>query len=118
MNKLDSVRSARNALNFEGRTAIVTGGMQGIGAAIVKRLEASGAEVVVWDLDGVPRVDVSEPSSIQNALRNLKKIDVLVNNAGVAGKNAPTVDYAIEEWERVLRANCTSQFRPCRAAPP
>jgi 2-dehydro-3-deoxy-L-rhamnonate dehydrogenase (NAD+) len=107
-----------NQLDFKGRTAVVTGGMQGIGAAIVKRLKASGAEVVVWDLDGSPKVDVSDFSSIQNALKNLKKIDVLVNNAGIAGKNASTVDYPIEEWERVLRVNLTSQFLCCRAVAP
>ena len=48
-----------NRLDFAGRNAIVTGGAQGIGAAIVKRLEASGARVTIWDLDGQPRVDVS-----------------------------------------------------------
>ena len=107
-----------NRLDFAGRTAIVTGGMQGIGAAIVKRLKASGAEVVVWDLDGSPKVDVSDPSSIEKALKGLKKVDVLVNNAGIAGKNVPTVDYPIEEWERVLRINLTSQFLCCRAVAP
>ncbi|HEX6693011.1 MAG TPA: SDR family NAD(P)-dependent oxidoreductase [Burkholderiales bacterium] len=107
-----------NQLDFKGRTAVVTGGMQGIGAAIVKRLKASGAEVVVWDLDGSPKVDVSDPSSIQLALKNVKKVDVLVNNAGIAGKNVPTVDYPIEEWERVLRINLTSQFLCCRAVAP
>ena len=107
-----------NQLDFAGRTAIVTGGMQGIGAAIVKRLKASGAEVMVWDLDGSPRVDVSDPGSIQLALKNHKKVDVLVNNAGIAGKNVPTVDYPIEEWERVLRINLTSQFLCCRAVAP
>jgi NAD(P)-dependent dehydrogenase (short-subunit alcohol dehydrogenase family) len=107
-----------NRLDFSGRNAIVTGGMQGIGAAIVKRLKASGAQVTVWDLDGSPSVDVSDPSSIQSALKNLKKVDVLVNNAGVAGKNVPTIDYPIEEWERVLRVNLTSQFLCCRAVAP
>ncbi len=107
-----------NQLDFKGRTAVVTGGMQGIGAAIVRRLRASGAEVVVWDLDGSPKVDVSDASSIQNALKNLRKVDVLVNNAGIAGRNAPTVDYPIEEWERVLRVNLTSQFLTCRAVAP
>jgi 3-oxoacyl-[acyl-carrier protein] reductase len=107
-----------NQLDFSGRTAIVTGGMQGIGAAIVKRLKASGAEVIVWDLDGSPKVDVSDPASIQSALKNLKRVDVLVNNAGIAGKNVPTVDYPIEEWERVLRINLTSQFLCCRAVAP
>src|SRR3954466_8098682 len=107
-----------NKLDFSGRTAIVTGGMQGIGAAIAKRLKASGASVTVWDLDGSPRVDVSDPASIAAALKNLQKVDVLVNNAGIAGKNVPTVDYPIEEWERVLRINLTSQFLCCRAVVP
>ena len=111
-----------NQLDFKGKTAVVTGGMQGIGAAIVKRLEASGAKVAIWDLDGPEKVDVSSDSSIQTALKNtlskLGKIDVLVNNAGIAGKNVPTVDYPIEEWERVLRINLTSQFLCCRAVAP
>lgn len=111
-----------NQLDFKGRTAVVTGGMQGIGAAIVKRLEASGAKVAVWDLDGPGKVDVASNDSIQAALKNtlaqLGKIDVLVNNAGVAGMNVPTVDYPIEEWERVLRVNLTSQFLCCRAVAP
>ena len=111
-----------NQLDFKGRTAVVTGGMQGIGAAIVKRLEASGAKVAVWDLDGPGKVDVSSNDSIQaavkKALQDLGKIDVLVNNAGVAGMNVPTVDYPIEEWERVLRINLTSQFLCCRAVAP
>ena len=111
-----------NQLDFNGKTAVVTGGMQGIGAAIVKRLETSGAKVAVWDLNGPGKVDVSSNDSIQAALKNtlkeLGKIDVLVNNAGVAGMNVPTVDYPIEEWERVMRINLTSQFLCCRAVAP
>jgi 3-oxoacyl-[acyl-carrier protein] reductase len=111
-----------NQLDFKGRTAVVTGGMQGIGAAIVKRLESSGAKVAVWDLDGPRKVDVSSDESIQSALKStldkFQKIDVLVNNAGIAGMNVPTVDYPIEEWERVLRINLTSQFLCCRAVAP
>jgi 3-oxoacyl-[acyl-carrier protein] reductase len=111
-----------NQLDFKGRTAVVTGGMQGIGAAIVKRLEASGAKVAVWDLEGPGKVDVSSNDSIQAAListlQDLGKIDVLVNNAGIAGMNKPTVDYPIDEWERVLRVNLTSQFLTCRAVAP
>src|SRR5512145_3010100 len=101
-----------NRLDFAGRNAIVTGG------AIVKRLEASGAKVTIWDLDGSPRVDVSDWKSIQQALTSLGRVDVLVNNAGIAGMNRPTVDYPIEEWERVLRVNLTSQFLCCRAVAP
>ena len=111
-----------NKLDFAGRTAVVTGGAQGIGAAIVKRLQASGARVAVWDLGGSPRVDVSDPESVAGATRAalaaLGRVDILVNNAGVAGRNAPTVDYPVEEWESVLRVNLTSQFLCCRAVAP
>ncbi|MGB8435560.1 MAG: SDR family NAD(P)-dependent oxidoreductase [Burkholderiales bacterium] len=111
-----------NNLDFAGRTAVVTGGAQGIGAAIARRLSASGARVQVWDLDGTSKVDVTDPDAVTNAtqaaLRQLGKIDVLVNNAGIAGMNVPTVDYPIEEWERVLRINLTSQFLCCRAVAP
>lgn len=111
-----------NKLDFTGRTAVVTGGAQGIGAAIAERLSAAGARVQVWDLDGAKKVDVADPDAVANAtqaaLRELGKIDVLVNNAGIAGLNAPTVDYPIEEWERVLRINLTSQFLCCRAVAP
>jgi 2-dehydro-3-deoxy-L-rhamnonate dehydrogenase (NAD+) len=111
-----------NQLDLKGRTAVVSGGMQGIGAAIVKRMESSGAKVAVWDLDHADKVDVSSPSSVEKAvertLNQLGRIDILVNNAGVAGLNAPTVDYPVEEWERVLRINLTSQFLCCRAVAP
>jgi 3-oxoacyl-[acyl-carrier protein] reductase len=107
-------------MDFKGRTAVVTGGAQGIGAAIVKRLEAGGARVRIWDLE--KKIDVSDPQAVERAtadsLKDLGKIDILVNNAGIAGKNAPTVDYPIEEWERVLRVNLTSQFLCCRAVAP
>ena len=58
-----------NQFDFAGRTAVVTGGMQGIGAAIAKRLQASGAKVAVWDLDGKPRVDVADQASIDGAVK-------------------------------------------------
>ncbi len=111
-----------NSLDFKGRTAVVTGGMQGIGAAIVQRLEASGARVAVWDLDHADRTDVSNPGSIETALqKTLKqfgKIDVLVNNAGIAGPTMPVVDYPIEEWEKVIRIDLNGPFLCCRAVVP
>jgi len=112
-----------NRLDLRGRAAIVTGGMQGIGAAIVERMEASGANVRVWDVAAKKDpVDVSDPAAVEKAtaraVAELGQIDVLVNNAGIAGLNSPTVEYPFDEWERVLRINLTSQFLCCRAVAP
>jgi len=112
-----------NRLDLRGRMAVVTGGSQGIGAAIVERMEASGANVRVWDIAAKKDpVDVSDPAAVEKAtaraLTDLGKIDVLVNNAGIAGLNSPTVEYALDEWERVLKVNLTGQFLCCRAVVP
>jgi 2-dehydro-3-deoxy-L-rhamnonate dehydrogenase (NAD+) len=112
-----------NRLDLRGRMAVVTGGSQGIGAAIVERMEASGANVRVWDLTAKKDpVDVSDPAAVERAtaraVAELGQIDVLVNNAGIAGLNSPTVEYPIDEWERVLKVNLTSQFLCCRAVVP
>jgi len=126
-----------NQSTFRDRSAIVTGGAQGIGLAIAKRLLASGAKVRIWDRDDkllagavaalgrdatADAIDVTDPAALERATRSalevFGRIDVLVNNAGIAGLNAPTVEYPIEEWERVLRVNLTSQFLTCRAVAP
>jgi 2-dehydro-3-deoxy-L-rhamnonate dehydrogenase (NAD+) len=112
-----------NRLDLRGRAAVVTGGAQGIGAAIVERMEASGANVRIWDIAAKKDpVDVSDPAAVERAtaraLAELGKIDILVNNAGIAGLNSPAVEYPFDEWERVLRVNLTSQFLCCRAVAP
>jgi len=111
-----------NQLDFAGRTAVVTGGAQGIGAAIAKRLQGSGAKVVIWDLDGTPRVDVADQASIESAVKRpvaeLGKIDVLVNNAGIAGPSMPVVDYPVGEWKRVIDIDLNGPFLCCRAVVP
>ena len=126
-----------NQIDLNQRAAIVTGGAQGIGLAIVKRMLASGASVRIWDRDrkllqqtlsglsgpvSGDAVDVADEKSVAQATAAaaaaLGKIDILVNNAGIAGANAPTVDYPVDEWERVLKVNLTSQFLCCRAIAP
>ena len=111
-----------NQLDFKGKTAVVTGGAQGIGAAIVKRLESSGAKVAIWDLDGPGKVDVANNDAILGAvertLKQLGKIDVLVNNAGIAGPSMPVVDYPIDQWKRVIDIDLNGPFLCCRAVVP
>ncbi|HUQ73472.1 MAG TPA: SDR family NAD(P)-dependent oxidoreductase [Burkholderiales bacterium] len=111
-----------NQLDFSGRTAVVTGGMQGIGAAIVKRLETSGARVAIWDLDGNPRVDVADQASIESAVKRtlgeLGRIDILVNNAGIAGPSKAVVDYPVADWKRVIDIDLNGPFLCCRAVVP
>ena len=67
---------------LKGRTAIVTGGAAGIGAAIVERLEAEGTRVVVFDLKGDPPVDITDYEAVRKALAAAGPVDILVNNAG------------------------------------
>jgi 3-oxoacyl-[acyl-carrier protein] reductase len=126
-----------NKLDFAGRNAIVTGGAQGIGLAIVERLVASGARVRIWDRDaklldktvqklGRPAsgeaIDVTDADAIvrgtKSALEAFGSIDVLVNNAGIAGPSMPVVDYPIDEWRRVIEVDLTGPFLCCRAVVP
>ena len=67
---------------LKGRTAIVTGGAAGIGAAIVERFRAEGAKVVSFDLKGEPPVDITDYAAVQKAVAAAGAVDILVNNAG------------------------------------
>jgi len=126
-----------NQLDFKGRAAIVTGGAQGIGLAIVKRLVASGAKVRIWDVDDRllaktlaalgsavtgDAIDVADAPAVErgikSALEALGRIDAFINNAGIAGATKPVVDYTVEEWEKVIRIDLTGPFLCCRAVAP
>jgi NAD(P)-dependent dehydrogenase (short-subunit alcohol dehydrogenase family) len=111
-----------NQLDFKGRTAVVTGGLIGIGAAIVKRLEQSGAKVAVWDINGPDKTDVANLASVQKSfeatLKQLGRIDILVNNAGIAGPTVPVVDYPLEDWHRVINIDLNGPFHCCRVVVP
>ena len=67
---------------LKGKTAIVTGGAAGIGAAIVERFGAEGAKVVSFDLKGEPPVDITDYAAVQKAVAAAGPVDILVNNAG------------------------------------
>jgi 2-dehydro-3-deoxy-L-rhamnonate dehydrogenase (NAD+) len=124
--------------NLENRVAVVTGGAQGFGLAIVERFIQSGAKVVIWDLDETEAkkavskissknliyqiVDVTNFESISETLLEIEKllgkIDILVNNAGIAGKNTTVADYPIDEWNRVINLNLNSVFYCSKAVVP
>jgi NAD(P)-dependent dehydrogenase (short-subunit alcohol dehydrogenase family) len=104
------------------RVAIVTGGAGGLGRAMVQRLAADGLAVVAADLHEGEHVDVADPDSAQaladRVLEQHGRIDVLVNNAGIAGPTADVVDYPPEEFARVLDVNLRGVFHMTRACLP
>ena len=67
---------------LRGKTAIVTGGAAGIGAAIVKRFREEGTNVVIFDLNGEKKVDITDYAAVQKAVADAGPVDILINNAG------------------------------------
>jgi len=67
---------------LKGKTAIVTGGAAGIGAAIVERFKAEGTKVIVFDLNGEKKVDITNYETVKQAVAEAGPVDILVNNAG------------------------------------
>ena len=124
-----------NRYDMGGRVAVVTGGAQGIGLAVAKRLAADGAVPVIWDIDGdlaareatalggtAQALDVSDLTAVEVAARathdNHGRIDALVTSAGIAGPNAPLHTYPPEEWRRIMAINVDGVFHCCRAVLP
>lgn len=100
--------------------ALVTGGMSGIGAAVVARLRDEGLTVLTADLDAEADVvlDVSSAQQVAAYHDLLSDIDVLVNSAGVVGPNVPTWEVEPADWARTIAVNLTGTFLMARAVAP
>ena len=127
-----------NNFDLKDRVAIITGGAQGFGLAISKRIIQSEGKVVIWDIDenainsalneissknlSFKKVDVTNFDEIEKALleteNELGKIDIFVNNAGITGMNAKVWDYPLDEWKKVIELDLNSTFYCCKAVVP
>ena len=127
-----------NNFDLKNKVAIVTGGAQGFGFAITQKFLASGAKVIIWDIDekeakdalkklnnnncSYQKVDVNNFNEIEKTLKQIEsshgKIDIFINNAGITGMNATITDYPTDEWERVINLNLNAVFYCCKAVVP
>ena len=128
-----------NAVDLSGRVAVVTGGAQGIGLAVARRLLSSGASVAIWDVDEAAMAKaVSELASLgrvegllcdQSLIeavdraatqteRSLGPVDLLVNNAGIAGPAATVVDYDPAAWRQIIDIDLNGVFYCCKRLVP
>jgi 2-dehydro-3-deoxy-L-rhamnonate dehydrogenase (NAD+) len=127
-----------NQIDLKDRVAVVTGGAQGIGYAICQRLLASGAKVVVWDINAQQLQAACESLAIESKTKNITgqvveltddaavaaataaalathgRIDILVNNAGITGGNASTWALDPVVWRRVIEVNLIAPYLTCR----
>ena len=134
------INQPTNQIDLSGQRAVVTGAAQGIGLAIVERLLHSGAAVSLWDRDQpllsetVARlaatgqsvrgecVDMTDLAAVEAATvrtaQAFSGIDILINNAGIAGPNAPVWEYPAEAWRAVIDIDLNGVFHGCRAVVP
>tara|TARA_A200000113_G_C8727769_1_gene310529 strand:- start:12 stop:752 length:741 start_codon:yes stop_codon:yes gene_type:complete len=124
-----------NKIDLKEKVAIVTGGVQGFGLAVVERFLNSGANVVIWENDkklldefktinDIHKIqtDVSKSDSVEAAVSETVKkfgtIDILVNNAGIAGPNHKTWEYPNNDWQKVIDIDLTGVFYCCKYVVP
>ena len=91
---------------LSGKTAIVTGGAAGIGAAIVARFKAEGTRVIVFDLNGEPKVDITDYEAVKKAVAAAGPVDILVNNAGW-DMFKPFLKTDPAFWQKIISINLT-----------
>ena len=102
------------------RTAVITGGARGLGAATASKLRADGIRVVTVDLAGEAdlHLDVTDNIALAQAAAEIGPVDILVNSAGIVGPNKPLLTTSAEEWRRVLDVNVLGTVATMRAFVP
>lgn len=126
-----------NQIDLKGRVAYVTGGAQGIGYAVAKRMLQSQARVTLFDRDSAVLetaaaqlsefgqvattvVDVTDPEGLVAAMQAVRErdgsLDIGVNNAGIAGEAKPSWEYSPAEWREVIDIDLNGVFYCCQAA--
>jgi 2-dehydro-3-deoxy-L-rhamnonate dehydrogenase (NAD+) len=109
-------------MRFSGKRAVVTGGLSGIGEAVLKRIEAEGGKAVAWDVNGGIVTDISDYDSVMRAAEETAKqlggIDILVNSAGVTGPTVPVVEFPVDGWVKTFAINANGTFFTNKAVVP
>ncbi|MGV9378856.1 SDR family NAD(P)-dependent oxidoreductase [Nonomuraea sp. NPDC003707] len=102
------------------RTALITGGVSGLGKAAALRLEKEGVSIITADIaDGADLVlDVTDAAAVQAAADEVGPVDILVNSAGIVGPNAPLWEIPLDGWRRTFEVNVHGTFNTCRAFVP
>ena len=102
------------------QTALVTGGLSGLGAACAARLASDGIKVITMDLhaDADFVVDVADPVAVASAAADIGTVDILVNSAGIVGPNKPLWEIDYQDWTAVFNVNVLGTFNLCHAFVP
>ena len=128
-----------NQLDLKNRSAVITGGAQGIGFGVARRMLQSGAHVALWDVDAARLqtactelaafgavtahvVELTDETSVERATHETLlahgRIDILVNNAGITGGNGTTWALEPAVWRKVIEVNLIAPYLTCRTIVP